>query len=99
LFLRRIFVLAPLQELERKLARLAKNMDHLERARREEEAPLLEAAYQARLSDDKTFHEQQQLQQAEAHKLAWEVDIQEKKRCAFAVKCSEVDVFQPSNCC
>jgi translation initiation factor 3 subunit A len=82
LFLRRIFVIAPLQELERKLARLAKNMDHLERARREEEAPLLEAAYQARLSDDKTFHEQQQLQQAEAHKLAWEVDIQEKKRCA-----------------
>ncbi|KAF6256090.1 eukaryotic translation initiation factor 3a [Scenedesmus sp. NREL 46B-D3] len=68
------------QELERKLARLAKNMDHLERARREEEAPLLEAAYQARLTDDKTFHEQQQLQQAEAHKLAWEVDIQEKRR-------------------
>ncbi|WIA32254.1 hypothetical protein OEZ86_003100 [Tetradesmus obliquus] len=68
------------QELERKLARLAKNMDHLERARREEEAPLLEAAYQARLQDDKAFHEQQQQQQAEAHRLAWEVDIQEKQR-------------------
>jgi hypothetical protein len=57
-------------------------MDHLERARREEEAPLLEAAYQARLADDKAFHEQQQQQQAEAHKLAWEVDIQEKQRWA-----------------
>lgn len=67
-------------EVERKLARLAKNMDHLERARREEEAPLLEAAYQARLQDDKAFHEQQQQQQAEAHRLAWEVDIQEKQR-------------------
>jgi translation initiation factor 3 subunit A len=33
------------QELERKLARLAKTMDHTERARREEEAPLLDALY------------------------------------------------------
>lgn len=33
------------QELERKLARLAKTMDHMERARREEEAPLLDALY------------------------------------------------------
>ncbi len=36
------------QELQRKLAKLGKQMDHLERARREEEAPLLaEVAKQA----------------------------------------------------
>lgn len=37
------------QELQRRLARLAKQQDHLERARREEEAPLLAAAHQAKL--------------------------------------------------
>jgi hypothetical protein len=41
------------QELERKLARLAKTMDHTERARREEEGPFLEAAYQQRVQEDK----------------------------------------------
>jgi translation initiation factor 3 subunit A len=37
------------QELQRKLAKLAKQMDHLERARREEEAPLLVQAYEHRI--------------------------------------------------
>ncbi len=37
------------QEQERKLAKLIKQMDHLERARRQEEAPLLDAAYAAQL--------------------------------------------------
>lgn len=70
------------QELERKLARLAKTMDHLERARREEEASYLEAAYQDRLQKDKDYHEEQQQQQVVAHKMAWEVDIVEKRRWA-----------------
>ncbi len=38
-----------LQELERKLVKLAKAMDHLERARREEEAPLVTEAAQERI--------------------------------------------------
>lgn len=33
------------EEAEKKMGRLIKHMDHLERARREGEAPLLEAAY------------------------------------------------------
>lgn len=37
------------QEQERKLAKLIKQMDHLERARRQEEGPLLEAAYATQL--------------------------------------------------
>lgn len=36
-------------ELERRMIRLGKNMDHLERARREEEAPFLEVG---RIHDD-----------------------------------------------
>lgn len=49
------------QESERKLQKLAKTMDHFERAKREEEAPLIDAAYQKRLEDDAVFFEQQQL--------------------------------------
>ena len=35
------------QESERKLARLIRQMDHFERARREEEAPLLQVGHLA----------------------------------------------------
>ena len=48
------------QEMERKLQKLAKTMDYLERAKREEEAPLIEAAYQKHLLDDEIFFTQQQ---------------------------------------
>lgn len=68
------------QELERKLARLVKTMDHSERARREEEAPLLDALYKQRQEQDKAYFEEQQAAQAAAHRKAWEVDVQEKKR-------------------
>ncbi|KAL2941484.1 Eukaryotic translation initiation factor 3 subunit A [Bienertia sinuspersici] len=37
------------QEMEKKLQKVGKQMDHLERAKREEAAPLIEAAYQQRL--------------------------------------------------
>lgn len=33
------------EEAEKKMGKLIKHLDHLERAHREEEAPLLEAAY------------------------------------------------------
>ena len=48
------------QEFERKILKLTKTMDHIERAKREEEAPLIEAAYQKSLEDDAIFHDQQQ---------------------------------------
>jgi translation initiation factor 3 subunit A len=48
------------QELERKLQKLSKTMDYLERAKREEERPLIEAAHQKRLVDDEIFYAQQQ---------------------------------------
>jgi len=70
------------QELERKIARSAKTMDHLERARREEEAPLVEAAYAARALEDAALHAEQQAQLLEAHRAAWEADVKEKARLA-----------------
>jgi translation initiation factor 3 subunit A len=47
-------------ELERKLARMAKQLDHLERARREEEVAYLTAAYNQRHEEDREVHEAQQ---------------------------------------
>ncbi|KAL4448023.1 hypothetical protein ABPG75_005242 [Micractinium tetrahymenae] len=70
------------QELQRKLAKLAKQMDHLERARREEEAPLLAQAYEQKLKDDEDqFHSEAGAFKA-AHRAAWEADLAEKKRLA-----------------
>ena len=49
------------QEMEKKLQKLAKTMDYMERAKREEEAPLIEQAYQQRLVEEKILHEHEQL--------------------------------------
>ena len=49
------------QEMEKKLQRLAKTMDYLERAKRQEEAPLIQEAFQKRLEEEKILHEQEQL--------------------------------------
>ena len=70
------------QDMERKLVRLAKSMDHLERAKREEEVPLIEAAYKVKMADDEKYHKEMQQQNAEKHRQAWEVNIEEKKRLA-----------------
>lgn len=44
------------QEMEKKLQKLAKTMDYLERAKREEAAPLIEAAFQRRLAEEEALH-------------------------------------------
>lgn len=48
------------QEMEKKLQKLAKTMDYLERAKREESAPLIEAAFQQRLVEERILHEREQ---------------------------------------
>lgn len=48
------------QEREKKLQKLSKTMDYLERAKREEAAPLVEAAYQQRLVEERALHEREQ---------------------------------------
>ena len=48
------------QEMEKRLQKLGKTMDYLERAKREEAAPLIEAAFQRRLSEEKVLHEHEQ---------------------------------------
>ena len=43
------------QELERKLAKMGKQLDHFERARREEEVPYIMQAHEQRMTEDKVF--------------------------------------------
>jgi len=70
------------QEQERKLASLAKRMDHLERAKREESIPLIEQAYKSRSVDDEKYHAEQQVAQAAKHRAKWEAESAEKARLA-----------------
>ncbi|KAI3987554.1 hypothetical protein MKX01_003240 [Papaver californicum] len=68
------------QELEKRLQKLAKTMDHMERARREEEAPLIDAAFQQRLVEGKVAHERDQQQEIELSRERHVGDLQEKNR-------------------
>ncbi|EES02592.2 eukaryotic translation initiation factor 3 subunit A [Sorghum bicolor] len=68
------------QEMEKKLQRLAKTMDYLERAKRQEEAPLIEQAFEKRLEEEKILHEQEQLREIELSKQHHAGDLQEKNR-------------------
>ena len=64
----------------------------LHRARREEEVPFLESAYQARMAEDRVLHEEQQVAFLATHRAAWEVDVVEKQR--LAVMLDEKAAFQ-----
>ncbi|KAG2596009.1 hypothetical protein PVAP13_5KG124800 [Panicum virgatum] len=68
------------QGMEKKLQKLAKTMDYLERAKRQEEAPLIEQAFQKRLEEEKILHEQEQLREIELSKQHHAGDLQEKNR-------------------
>ncbi|KAG7964737.1 hypothetical protein I3843_09G185500 [Carya illinoinensis] len=68
------------QEMEKKLQKLAKTMDYLERAKREEAAPLVEAAYQQRLVEERVLHEREQQQEIELSKQRHDTELKEKER-------------------
>lgn len=68
------------QEMEKKLQKFAKTMDYLERAKREEAAPLIEAAYQQRLVEERILHEREQQLEVELSKQRHAGDLSEKQR-------------------
>lgn len=74
------------QEMEKKLQKLAKTMDYLERAKREEAAPLIEAAFQQRLIEEKQLHEHEQQQEIELSRQRHDGDLREKNRLARMVE-------------
>ncbi|KAH7542989.1 eukaryotic translation initiation factor 3 subunit A [Ziziphus jujuba] len=70
------------QEMEKKLQKLAKTMDYLERAKREESAPLIEAAFQQRVVEERILHEREQQLEIELSQQRHEGDLKEKNRLA-----------------
>eukprot|EP00850_Spirogloea_muscicola_P018491 SM000170S02663 [mRNA] locus=s170:22229:27800:- [translate_table: standard] len=78
------------QENERKLLKLSKTMDHFERAKREEERPLIEAAFKQRLLDDEVYHNEQQQLLMEQSKAKHAADLLEKQRLMRMVEDEEV---------
>ncbi|PWA69667.1 eukaryotic translation initiation factor 3 subunit A [Artemisia annua] len=68
------------QEMEKKMQKLTKTMDHFERAKREEAAPLIEAAFQRRLADEQLLHEREQQLEVELSRERHDGDVQEKRR-------------------
>ncbi|KAI9382965.1 hypothetical protein POPTR_013G011900v4 [Populus trichocarpa] len=68
------------QEMEKKLQKLVKTMDYLERAKREEAAPLIEAAFQQRLVEEKALHEHEQQLETELSRQRHDGDLKEKYR-------------------
>ncbi|KAJ8772048.1 hypothetical protein K2173_027225 [Erythroxylum novogranatense] len=77
------------QEMEKKLQKLARTMDYLERAKREEEASLIEAAYQRRLVEEKLLHEREQQQDVDQSRQRHEGDLKEKRRLSRMLKNKE----------
>ncbi|CAH1441890.1 unnamed protein product [Lactuca virosa] len=77
------------QEMEKKLQKLAKTMDHLERAKREEASPLVEAAFQQRLVEEKAQHEHFQQLEIEQSRQRHAGDLEKKKRLSRMMKDKE----------
>ncbi|XP_024028195.1 eukaryotic translation initiation factor 3 subunit A [Morus notabilis] len=73
------------QEMEKKLQKLAKTMDYLERAKREESAPLIEAAFQQRLVEERILNEREQQLEIELSQQRHEGDLKEKNRLSRMV--------------
>ena len=68
------------QAMEARLKKLAKDMDHLERARREEERPLLNAREKEMLEKDKQYHLEQSTKNLEDARAVHSKRLAEKKR-------------------
>ncbi|CAN0897176.1 Eukaryotic translation initiation factor 3 subunit A [Linum grandiflorum] len=80
------------QEMEKKLQKSVKTMDHLERAKREEAAPLIEAAFQQRLVEEQALHEREQQLEVELSRQHHEEDLKQKNRLSRMME--NKNVFQ-----
>jgi len=74
------------EELAEKLKVLAKRLDHFERAKREEELPLLQKKFDEQRLRDREFYKEQVAQFLIAHKAAHAEKLLEKQRFAKMYK-------------
>ncbi|KAL3615348.1 Eukaryotic translation initiation factor 3 subunit A [Castilleja foliolosa] len=80
------------QEMEKRLLKLGKNMDYLERAKREESTPLIEAAFQRRLVEEEALHELEQKREIDVSRQRHAGDLEEKRR--FGRMLENKNIFQ-----
>jgi translation initiation factor 3 subunit A len=67
-------------EAERKTKEIAKGLDHLVRAVRIEELPMIKEKYAEKVKNDREQYEHEVLEKAERAKQQWESDKQEKEK-------------------
>ncbi|KAK9073903.1 hypothetical protein SSX86_006497 [Deinandra increscens subsp. villosa] len=70
------------QEMEKKMQKLTKTLDHFERAKREEAAPLIEAAFQNRLAEERLLHELEQQREVKESRERHDEYVKQKYRLA-----------------
>ncbi|KAI0073341.1 hypothetical protein K474DRAFT_1666713 [Panus rudis PR-1116 ss-1] len=70
------------RELAEKTRIISKRLDHIERAYRKEERPLLAQDYERQQAEDRAAHEAAQKARIEAARLAHQHDLETKKRLA-----------------
>ena len=68
------------QEAEKRMLRTAKQLDHLERASREEEKPLLEAWYEAQKKEDEVYFKNQVKEFLARHRREFDRDVATRSR-------------------
>ena len=68
------------KELNEKMRIVSKRLDHVERAYRKEERPLLAKDYEVQQASDKAAHEAAQKARIETARISHQQDIQTKKR-------------------
>ncbi|KAI8976390.1 hypothetical protein BD414DRAFT_167349 [Trametes punicea] len=73
------------RELNERMRVLAKRMDHVERAYRKEERPLLAKDYEQQQANDRAVFEAAQKVRLEAHRAAFEQDLATKRRLSRMV--------------
>lgn len=70
------------RDLSEKMRIVSKRLDHIERAYRKDERPLLAQDYEHQQAEDKAAHEAAQKARLEAARLAHQHDLETKKRLA-----------------
>lgn len=74
------------EEAERKIREQAKRLDHLVRAIRIEELPLVQKKYEERLEQERSKYEQENVEKAKQAREKWEADVGAKEAMdAFSV--------------
>ncbi|KAI0641743.1 hypothetical protein C8Q79DRAFT_989113 [Trametes meyenii] len=74
------------KELNERMRILSKRLDHVERAYRKDERPLLAKDYEVQQANDKAVFEETQKARVEAHRAAHEQDIETKRRLTRMVE-------------